>query len=255
MKRLLVFCFLSLAVVANAQKGKKIDPTKTSETAERPSVDSVMGYALYEGMTASAALEYQLPSESETDPVTGKTTYFKDVKKRNDSIRVAFVKTMKKRDQVFYIKNRKPKKAGERWKLCINIVNKDTNLTKCFNDSSIIDPETKMVLFEKQVGDSIYMLILVEAYNKRLNTCGKEKEAKLYFARWHPKNNEAKWKVKTFSSCYKTITNMTKTPIAEWDKKSVLTISYHKGSNFYDIFFDPEHPEKGIQSNNDSGTE
>jgi hypothetical protein len=45
---------------------------------------------------------------------------------------------------------------------------------------------------------------------------------------------------------------MTKTPIVDWDKSSVLTISYHKGSDFIDVTFDPAAPEKGLQSNQDN---
>jgi hypothetical protein len=42
---------------------------------------------------------------------------------------------------------------------------------------------------------------------------------------------------------------MTKTPIEQWDGKSKLVVEYHRGTNFYEIAFDPEHPELGIQNN------
>ena len=45
---------------------------------------------------------------------------------------------------------------------------------------------------------------------------------------------------------------MTKEPIADWDKASVLTINYHRGSNFYELKFDPQNPQLGLQSTNDS---
>lgn len=263
MKRNVILIFLSVLTISlSAQKGKttkppkeKYDPTKTSETVAAAPIDSLLGYAMYENMTPYAALDYQLPHESETDPVTGKTTYFKDVKRKNDSIRIAFRRELKKRNNTFYVRTKKPRLKGDKMQLCINIVTKDTNLTYCVNDSILRDPEVSKVLFEKQKGDTVYILILVEAYNKTINTCGKEKEAKLFFARWNVKENRAIWKSRTFSSCAKTITNMTKTPVADWDKTSVLTISYHRGSNFVDIFFDPNAFEKGIQSSKDSSKE
>lgn len=258
LKKLITFSLMLLVMVSFAQKGKpqpkpkeKYDPTKTSETVKAAPPDSLMGYALYEGMTPFASLEYQLAHESETDPVTGKTTYFKDIKKRNDSIRVAFRGALKKRYSTFNVRTVKPRSASERMKLCINIVAKDTNLTHCFKDSIMRDPEVSKVLYDKAVGDTVYMLILVEAFNKTINTCGTTKESKLYFARWNYKESKAIWKVKTFSSCAKTITNMTKTPVIEWDKKSPLVISFNKGSDFVDLTFDPEKPEKGIVSSND----
>lgn len=254
-KKIAVLYLLTIVVCASAQKGKKVDPTKTSETVAAAPIDSLLGYAMYENMTPFSALDYQLPPESETDPVTGKTTYFKEVKRKNDSIRIAFRRELKKRNNTFYVRTKKPRLKGDKMQLCINIVTKDTNLTYCMNDSIIRDPEVAKVMFEKQKGDTLYMLILVEAYNKTINTCGKEKESKLFFARWNVKENRAIWKAKTFSSCAKTITNMTKTNVADWDKTSVLTISYNRGSNFIDIFFDPAQFEKGIQSSKDSAKE
>ncbi len=41
---------------------------------------------------------------------------------------------------------------------------------------------------------------------------------------------------------------MTKTPIEEWDGKTKLVVEYHR-ANFFEIAFDPEHPELGIQNN------
>lgn len=260
-KKILVLCFLVFAILANAQKGKtntpkgKIDPTKTSITESATPPDTIMGFAMYEGMSPFDAVDYQLKHESETDPVTGKTVYFKDVKKRNDSIRIAFRKEWKKRNNTFYVRTKKPKNKGDRMKLCINLVAKDTNITYCVNDSIMRDPEVGKVIFQKQNGDTMYFLVLVEAFNKIIPTCGTTKESKLYFARWNYKENKAIWKVKTFSSCAKTITNMTKAPVADWDGKSLLTISFNKGSDFVDLTFDPERPEKGILSSKDGGKE
>jgi hypothetical protein len=41
---------------------------------------------------------------------------------------------------------------------------------------------------------------------------------------------------------------MTKEKITAWDKTSVLTVSYHKGSTFHEIKFDPEQPQLGLQN-------
>ncbi len=256
-KKIIVSFLIAFVSVANAQKTQpktkeKYDPTKTSETVKAAPPDSLLGYAMYEGMTPFQSLDYQLPNESETDPVSGKTTYFKAVKKKNDSIRVAFRVALKKKYNTFSVKTVKPKAAGERMKLCFNIVAKDTNLQHCFKDSIMRDPEISKVLYQKAAGDTVYMLILVEAFNKTINTCGTTRESKLYFTRWNYKESKALWKVKTFSSCAKTITNMTKMPVAEWDGKSILTISFNKGSDFVDLTFDPDKPEKGIVSSNDS---
>lgn len=257
-KKLITLSLVLSTFVSFGQKGKtqqpkeKYDPTKTSETVQAAPPDSLMGFALYESMTPFESLEYQLKPESETDPVSGKTTYYKDVKKRNDSLRVAFRKALKKKYSTFSVKTVKPRNATERMKLCFNIVAKDTNLTHCFKDSIMRDPELAKVIYDKAVGDTVYMLILVEAYNKTIPTCGTTKESKLYYARWNYKESKAIWKVKTFSSCAKTITNMTKFNVADWDKKSPLVISFNKGSDFVDLTFDPDKPEKGIVSSNDA---
>lgn len=250
-----MIAFVSVSVAQTKGLKGKIDPTKTSETVQGSAPDSLIGFALYENMSPFDALEYQLSHESETDPVTGKTTFFKDVKKRNDSIRIVFRRELKKKNNTFYVKTRKPKNATERTRLCFNIIAKDTNLTHCFNDSIMRDPEIAKVLYEKAVGDTVFMLILVEAFNKTIPTCGTTRESKLYYARWNYKESKVLWKVKTFSSCAKTITNMTKEPVVDWDKKSPLVISFNKGSDFVDLIFDPDHPEKGIQSSKDGGKE
>jgi len=134
-------------------------------------------------------------------------------------------------------------------KLCINITNKDTNLLYCVVDSVIKDPEYGKVIFEKQNGDSVYLLLHVYAFSKLGGNCNGEKEAKLFFVRWNVAEGRAVWRNKYISSCAKTITNMTKTPIEQWDGKTKLVVEYHRGQNFYEIAFDPEHPELGIQNN------
>jgi hypothetical protein len=60
-KKIAVLYLLTIVVCASAQKGKKVDPTKTSETVAAAPIDSLLGYAMYENMTPFSALDYQLP--------------------------------------------------------------------------------------------------------------------------------------------------------------------------------------------------
>lgn len=69
---------------------------------------------MFDGMTPFEAVDYQLPHESETDPVTGKTTYFKDIKRSNDSIRKAFRYAFKKRNHTFYAVTKRPTLPGDK---------------------------------------------------------------------------------------------------------------------------------------------
>lgn len=245
---IIILAFCSVAVSAQTKgKTKKPEAAAPTEPASRPSVDSILGFAMYDGMSPFDAVDYQLPAESETDPVTGKKTIFKDVKLRNDSIRKAFRTEYRRRNLTFYVRTKNPMKAGDKMQLCINIVSKDTNLTRCINDSTTKFPEYAKVMFNTQKGDSVYQLIYVYAFSKLGGSCNGEKEAKLFFVRWHPKMNQAIWRTRLINSCAKTVTNMSKTPIEEWDGKSKLVVEYHRGSNFNEIAFDPEHPELGLQ--------
>lgn len=248
-KKLLFVLLVIVSIAVSAQTKKKKDEGVSSETAPRPPVDSILGFAMYDGMTPFEAVDYQLPHESETDPVTGKTTYFKEIKRSNDSIRKAFRIAYKKRNHTFYVATKRPTLPGDKMKLCINLTSKDTNLLYCVVDSVMKDPEFGKVMFEKQQGDSIYMLLYVYAFSKQGGNCNGEKEAKLYFVRWNTFEGRAIWRNKYINSCAKTITNMTKTPIEEWDGKSKLVVEYHRGQNFYEIAFDPARPELGIQNN------
>lgn len=250
MRKHLFFAFLiiaSVSLIAQTKKGKKEEVS--SESAPRPPVDSILGFAMYDGMTPFEAVDYQLPVESETDPVSGKKTFFKEIKRSNDSIRKAFRLAYKKRNNTFYVATKRPTREGDKMKLCINLVNKDTNLLYCVVDSICKDPEFGKVIFEKQNGDSVYVLLYVYAFAKSGGNCNGEKEAKLFFARWNVMEGRAIWKNKYINSCAKTITNMSKTPIEQWDGKTKLIVEYHRGQNFYEIAFDPEHPELGIQNN------
>jgi hypothetical protein len=246
---LAVLVAVSISLPAQTKsKGKTKTETPVAAETSRPSVDSILGFAMYDGMTPFEAVDYQLPSESETDPVSGKKTIFKEVKRSNDSIRKAFKVAYKKRNNTFYVRTKRPMKEGDKMKLCINLTNKDTNLLYCVVDSLMKDPEYGKVIFEKQKGDSVYVLLYVYAFSKTGGNCNGEKEAKLFFVRWNVVEGRAVWKNKYINSCAKTITNMTKTPIEEWDGKTKLVVEYHRG-NFYEIAFDPEHPELGIQNN------
>ena len=237
----------SIAISAQTKKGKKVEVS--SESAPRPPVDTILGFAMFDGMTPFEAVDYQLPTESETDPVSGKKTFFKEVKRSNDSIRKAFRVAYKKRNNTFYVATKRPTLATDKMKLCINLINKDTNLLYCMVDSVVKDPEFGKVIFEKQKGDSVYVLLYVYAFSKLGGNCNGEKEAKLFFVRWNVFEGRAIWRNKYINSCAKTITNMTKTPIEQWDGKTKLVVEYHRGQNFYEIAFDPERPELGIQNN------
>lgn len=148
------------------------------------------------------------------------------------------------------------KLRGQRTKLCINLVSKDTVLNYCINDSLTKDPEVSKILFEQRKGDSTYVLVLVSAFSKPDaanddGRCGSGKETKLFFARWNTKTNQAKWKQRTISSCLKGTDNMSPNAIDEWDGTSVLSINYHRGPNFLEVKFDPQKFELGLQSAND----
>lgn len=160
----------------------------------------------------------------------------------------------------FIVYTKKPRAPKERTKLCINLVSDNSMINYCMNDSLCKDPEKYKVLFEKRKGDTLYVLILIDAFTK-INAgndngrCNAGKETKLVFSKWNTKTNAATWKQKNISSCSRGITNMTKEPIANWDKNSVLTLNYHRGQNFYEIKFDPDQFQLGLQNSNDSDNE
>jgi len=245
MLKKLIIVLILVSTAASAQKTKA--KSKATATAVPVGVDTSEVE-----LTPEQQLELTLPIENEIDGLTGKMVFHKDRKIKNDSIRAAFRLKAKKDKMTFrvYTKKPNPKKPAEKMQLCINITAKDTFLLRCVNDSICKDPEVSRVLFEKSIGDSTYMLIYVDAFTKSAyngGACNGGKETKLYFVRWAPKG-KAIWKTKTISSCMKTITNMTKTPILEWDKQSPLVVSYNKGDNFIDITFDPEKPLLGFQA-------
>jgi hypothetical protein len=199
-------------------------------------------------------LELELPPETEIDPITGKKVFYKDRKRRNDSLRRELSLNLKRQTMTFNVRTKHPRpKSADKMQLCINLANKDTNLLYCVNDSICKDPEVSKILFEQTKGDTTFMLIYVDAFSKSKSDgglCNAGKETKLFFVRWNTKVNHAKWKQKTIASCLKGITNMTKEPVVNWDKSGPLVVSYHRGSTFYDVTFDPQHPELGLQSPN-----
>lgn len=246
---LIVLCLF--AITAHAQPGKTKSKTKTKVAK----VDSTGAPVEEEPpLDPMEALEATLPLEVELDPMTGKKVIHKDVKRRNDSLRADLRMKIRKEVTDFWVRTKYPNpkaKSPEKIQLCFNIVSKDTNLIHCVNDSLVVDPEVKKVLFEKRNGDSTYMLIFVDAFSKLKNDgglCGAGHETKLYFVRWNTKTNQAKWKTKHIASCSKGITNMTKEPIAGWDKAAPLIVKYNRSFYFYEIKFDPANPQLGIQT-------
>jgi hypothetical protein len=253
-KHVLILVML-VAMTANAQtkggkgkgKGKVPDATDTAGVFRPEEVE----------LSPMEEFELTLPLEKEIDGLTGKMVYHKEIKKKNDSLRVAFVKQLKKEKNTFrvYTKRPNPKKKGDKMQLCINIVAKDTNLVYAMNDTVIKDPETSKLLFNKTIGDSVYQLIYVDSYSKSGGACSGGHETKLWFVRWNAPAGKAIWKGKTINSCYKTITNMTKQNIMEWDGKEPLILSYNKGDAFVDVTFDPAKPLLGFQTGADGAKE
>jgi len=249
-KLFIVLCLF--AFTANAQTKKTKDKAKTKTSVKADST----GVAPTVTVDPLVALEDSLPLELTIDPMTGKKVFHKDVKRKNDSLRAALRKSI--RDKIraevgsFWVRTKYPAKGKTGpIQLCINIVSKDTNLVHCMNDSLVLEPEVSKVLYEKKVGDSTYMLIFIEAYSKSKSDnglCNAGRETKLFFTRWNTKTNSAKWKSKNIRSCLKGITLMTKEPLVDWDKTSTLYVKYHRADFFYEIKFDPQFPQLGLQT-------
>ncbi len=201
---------------------------------------------------------------AQTKPAAGKKPAAKKPTKqelaRLDSLKKDSLKQVELDAKVpneFTVYTKKARTKAERTKLCINLVHKGQVLNYCMNDSLCRDPEVYKTLFEQQNGDSLYVLVYIDAFTKidasnDDGRCGAGKETKLVFARWNLKTNQAKWKQKNIASCLKGITNMSKTPVDEWDKASPLILNYHRAANFYEVKFDPQQYQLGFQSNNDN---
>jgi hypothetical protein len=247
----LLFMFTLVTAYAQPKKGKG----KTKAAVQNPTDSAATEEEKIDPMEA---LELTLPLEVESDPMTGKKIKYPERKKRNDSLRADLWKKIRAEKRDFWVRTTYPPKGKTGpVQLCMNIVSKDTNLVYCIKDSIIRDPEVSKVLFEKQVKDTMYMLIFIDAFNKSKTdggVCNGGHESKLFFTRWNTKTNNAKWKVKNVASCEKSITLMSKNPIKDWDRSSgPLDIKYNRSLFFYEIRFDPEHPELGIQTLKDDG--
>lgn len=143
----------------------------------------------------------------------------------------------------------KPKDKTQMMQLCLKLKNGKDSLVYCSKDSTCKEPEKAVVLHEAKKGDSTFVLILVQAFTKTKGLeCLGGIERKLYFVSWHPASQQGKWKSKYINSCVKTITDMSKPPIEEWDKNSSLIINYHRGTGFYEMTYDPQKPELGLQA-------
>ncbi len=151
----------------------------------------------------------------------------------------------------FAVYSIKPKTKGKRMKLCINLVSDTTIFNYCVNDSLCKDPEVSKIVFERRDGDSLYVLVNVEAFSKVLDKpeCDAGKESKLFFVRWNTKTNKALVKQRSYSSCMRAMTNMTKEPVNNWDGNSPLILNYHRADKFVELKFDPQSYKLGIQSN------
>lgn len=247
MSKYLIILLLCVSFVNAQTKGKTVKKGKgnSDTTVVAPGEESELD--------PFEAFELTLPIDTEIDPLTGKTIVHKKLKIKNDSARAAFRVKMKKERNSFKVYTKRSKKPSDPIQLCINIAAKDTNYLHCMNDSIVKDPEISKLLFDKTIGDTTYMLIYIDSYTKLASkpACAGGKETKFYFVKWVVGKSKPVFKAKTIASCYKGVTNMTKTPILEWDKQSILTASYHKGSSFVDINFDPANPQKGLQSSKD----
>lgn len=151
----------------------------------------------------------------------------------------------------FLVYTKKPKAKTERYRLCFNLLSKDTVLNYCVNDSLCKDPEVFKKIYESTMGDSTYVLVFVDAFTKVTDDnpgCNSGKETKLVYFRWNTKTNKAKVKQKTINSCLRNIVNMSKDAVNNWDGSSVLEINYYKGgSDFPVVKFDPGQPLLGLQ--------
>jgi hypothetical protein len=161
-------------------------------------------------------------------------------------------------ERKFTAYNKRPKTGKDRsLKFCMQLVKDTAVIRKCFNDSLTKNPETFKTIFEKQDGDTNYVLVLVDAFSKPVDKpgCDTGKETKLYFVKWNLKKNRAVWKPKTVGSCMRGVTLMSNVKIADWDQSEPLRLEYHKGSSFYQVMFDPNNYKVGVQAVTDEGTE
>ncbi|MGE0567709.1 MAG: hypothetical protein AB7O73_07145, partial [Bacteroidia bacterium] len=203
--------------------------------------------------------EYTLEPETEIDSDTGKEKFYPERKKKNDSLRAVFRVQLKKERNSFRVYSRHPhpkSKKKEKIKLCVNITAKDTNFTYMITDTMCKDPEVYKLLYKKEIKDTVYWLIYIDAFAKtpyKGGICHGKHETKVYFVKWVFKDNKVipytkpKFKATKIASCISTITNMTTEDPLKWDGKSTIKFSYNKGSHFYDVEFDPNNPHRGLE--------
>lgn len=136
----------------------------------------------------------------------------------------------------------------------LTLVDGSDKVDYTWNDTTMRDPETTKVLFEKQKGDTLYALLYVATFSKVTTTssngkCVAGKEKRLFFVKWSRTNNQAKWKNKSIESCLLNVTLMSnENEITSWDKSSPLLIKTHKANAFVDLTFDPSLFWEGIRS-------
>lgn len=182
-------------------------------------------------------------------PVAAKDAALKDTSKVKKEPEVAEELPIIPKE--FAVYSIKPKTKGKRMKLCVNLVNDTVIFNHCVNDSLCKDPEIAKVIFEHREGDTLYVMVNIEAFTKVLDKpeCEAGKESKLFYARWNTKTNKAVIKQRNYSSCMRGMTNMTKEPVGNWDGKSPLILNFHRGDKFVELKFDPQQYLLGIQSN------
>lgn len=136
----------------------------------------------------------------------------------------------------------------------LTLVDGSDKVDYTWNDTTMRDPETTKILFEKQKGDTLYALLYIATFSKVATTsangkCVAGKEKRLFFVKWSRSNNQAKWKNKSIESCLLNVTLMSnETEISSWDKSSPLVIKTHKANAFVDLTFDPSVFWEGIHS-------
>lgn len=155
----------------------------------------------------------------------------------------------------FAVYSKIPKDKKERIKLCINLVDGETILNYCVNDSICRNPEVSKILWKQKQGDTTYVLVYVDAFSKPVDkvACEAGHETKFYFARWNTTNNKAIWKSRIVCSCMRGIENMSKEAVNEWDGTSPLAVNYYRGnSEFMTLTFDPQNYQLGLQITGDN---
>ncbi|WP_317899274.1 hypothetical protein [Aurantibacillus circumpalustris] len=184
---------------------------------------------------------------TKTNAVAAKDTLAVDTA----AIRIAEAEAIPKE---FAVYTKKPKKATDRMKLCVNLVSPENTFNYCHTDSICRDPEKFKLLFQKKNADTTFALVYVQAFSKPADrpSCDAGKEVKLFFMRWNTTTNKALVKIRTVESCMKNIVNMTKESIDAWDQTSPLVFKYYRGTDkFLELTFDPNNYLLGLQTAND----